>query len=275
MNIEERDTLIENYVLGQLPPAELQNFEAEMAKDSTLQAEVSDQKFILEGLRDSAGAFDFRNLLTEINAENASEMPQIGQKTQNEGKIVSLGRRNLFSAFAIAASLALAFFGWKHFFAEPPLSSEQLFAANFSTPESLSLDNVRGENRGKNVPDPDSLARIFFNDANQFFKEKNNLAAISKLGNALAATNAPAIQNEILKEKGQLQLMEKQFAEAEKTFAAMTEKGENRDWFTALAVLGQSNRRTDARQLFETFSKNQKYDGPRHQKALDILKNLK
>lgn len=271
--MEDRDTQIEKYLLGQLSGAEKRAFEAEMAHDSSLAAEVSDQKLIIGGLRDSRGAAGFRALLGEIEAENASEKT-IGQPSQAEeksGRVVPLGRR-LFSALAIAASLALAFFGWKYFVAGASETSEQLFAANFNAPEALSLGGVRGAGQASG----DSLSVALVDEADAFFKKKDFKNTHERLNLAIAAAQSPAKKSAALRTKGEVFLIEKKFEEAEGAFQQMTdETADERDWFVALAVLARPDRAGEAKVLFENYVKNPNYAGPRQDRAAKILKSMK
>ncbi len=268
--MQDRDTQIENYLLGKLTAAEKQAFESEMGRDAVLSTEVHEQRFIIGGLNDSHGAAQFRALLADISAKNAAEIPPTAHQIGG-GRVVPM-RRRLFSSLAIAASLALAFFGWKYFLASPTASPEQLFAANFTQPEALSLGGVRGGA----ASDPDSLAIALTDEANVFFQKKDFKNAHERLDRAIAAAKSPAKKSAALRAKGQAFLMEKKFEEAETAFLKITgESAEERDWFVALAVLAQPERVGEARRLFEAFAKNKDYEGPRQVKAAKILEDLK
>lgn len=108
---------IEAYIQGQLTPEEREHFEASLAANEDLAAEVALQQQLIHSIETES----LRQLLEQIHEENfAKETP-----------VVSIRRQRFFPYMAVAASLSLLVIGWWYFTSQQS-SPAALYSAYFS-----------------------------------------------------------------------------------------------------------------------------------------------
>ncbi|WPP49743.1 tetratricopeptide repeat protein [Catalinimonas niigatensis] len=108
---------IEAYLQGQLTPEERELFEANLAENEELAAEVTLQQELIHSIETES----LRQLLEQIHEENFAE----------ETPVVSIQRQRFLPYMAVAASLSLLVIGWWYFTSQQS-SPTALYSAYFS-----------------------------------------------------------------------------------------------------------------------------------------------
>lgn len=146
---------IERYLTDTLTASERTAFEAALAQNPDLQAELDLHREVSETLQGDA-IHDFRTALNEVDQE--WQEPE----TQDSGKVFKLPFRRLA---AIAASILLAVSAWIYFNAD--VSNEQLFASNFE-PYKMVL------NQRSMIPNPETeYLKVDLTKAVSAYESKN------------------------------------------------------------------------------------------------------
>lgn len=105
MTSDEQFELIERYLQGESSPAEVKSFESRIQNDPAFALAVQRHRDI-QDLDDSANAFAFENLLTEIEAERKKQKP-------NSNRIIRLLNRPILQVAAVIVFLVATYLVWR------------------------------------------------------------------------------------------------------------------------------------------------------------------
>jgi len=199
MNSEEKYTLIEKYLSKELEGEALENFEAQLQRDSALKKELALHRQLSESLKGEK-VHELRNVLNEVNKD--WEAPAT---TSDTAKMVKFNFRKILSTAAAVALLLIAY----HWFFNNNLSNQELYASNFE-PYVMVLDQ-RSANASEAAPLDEAIAlyhnKDFGTSADTFEKllaeDRENMIYTFYVANARLANQetdqAIALFNKIIK----------------------------------------------------------------------------
>lgn len=263
MKEEKKYERIERYLSGELSPSERQAFEAAMAEDPKLQAEVKLQREIAEAIGENDVA-EFEATL-DIVMRNGRATP---------------ARRRWPGLLIVAVLLLFLLWLGSRWLQnrDQTASPEQIYASYLDLPEELP-GSVRLRSAGDIPPTPDSsqVSRlrenwIALNQAYRTDQYEEALALLEKL---------PSLDPDFSQEnpgayhyyRGLIQLQMDRPAEAAEAFAEVDSGNylEDASWKRALALLMIEDRRHDALEILRQISNR---SHPRQEAAREILGKL-
>ncbi len=239
MNLEEKYTLIETYLAGELQGEELNAFEEKLAVDSSLQDELNLHREVSETLKGEK-VHHLRNVLKEVD-QNWE-----GDAKKKSGKVFPFNFRRMIS---IAAAVAMLFVAYQ-WFSNNNTSPQDLYAAHFEPyPMVLNQRSI-----DESTADNDAL----YNNMISFYAKKQNKEAL----NAFEQLIEKQPDNiSFLFYKANILLAENKTTEPIAIFQKIIAQGnplfiEQARWYLAMAYL-QSNKKELAKAELAKIEKGQ------------------
>lgn len=243
MNEENKQEIIELYLLGELEPDVLQEFEAQLATDTRLQQRVELAKDLQDALDDAQEEVLFSEKLSILNDKYLEEGNTQPKKEQTPK---SNQRRNIIGITLLITSIMVSYFIWQQLNTPKTIAPDEVFASYYEPYSSNKL--ARGG---------DNADEAYLN-AIEAYDNKNYSAAITSLAQRVAA-KPKEIPTQLLLGNSYLNVSPPETAKAITLFKNIAE-GEtiyttSANWYLALAYL-QNNQSEAAKVIFENLSEN-------------------
>ena len=146
INNSNREQIIQQYIQGELSAADTEQFEALMAKDTTLRNEVNLQREILANINDALAMQEIEGIFEEIVLDQKAFIQQTAKQTYTRHRRNN-GWKNLI--LLLVAGGALVYGG---FFAAQQYKHRQLLVANkAATAQVLQLPTTIVHNQGSPI----------------------------------------------------------------------------------------------------------------------------
>lgn len=104
MELKEKYDVFDRYLDQELSPQEKENFLMQLSSDQELQAELAEYKRLIISSKE-AEKQQFRNHLLQVGRSLIREEEQSYQNSPSQGKVRTIGRKNLFYRIAAAATV--------------------------------------------------------------------------------------------------------------------------------------------------------------------------
>lgn len=104
INNSNREQLIQDYIEGNLSVQDTKEFEALLAKDTTLRNEVALQREILENIEEALAIHEIEEIFEEVNADQKAFIQQTAKQTYARHRLNN-GWKNLIVVLVLAGGL--------------------------------------------------------------------------------------------------------------------------------------------------------------------------
>lgn len=258
MDIREQ---IEQYALGRLTGAELQHFEAKMAADPDLAAEVALECELFNAVRQASEVDLLRGQLNVLEGsfQVASTPPPPTPHTRRT-------MRYYLIAAAVAGAVIAALYGW--FFRSNP-TPDELFTAYFRPSTVLEMNMERG---GAQQSAPKDPFLVWVAKAERAYENRNLTEALDAWNQAILTSESTSIRSELYFRAGLTALEAGQATSACYYLEQVPESRfpNEQPWYLALAYLKLSNIGA-AKPIFDRISAS---TSPMRAQAKEILAAL-
>ena len=266
---------IEDYLNNRLNEQEKAEFEAQINSDDELALSVNLQRKIIaaSGEKQVIELRKTMRLLADEILDSRSKSDESVLEDSRIDTVASPLKISFINPRWLAVAAAIVILGVAYYFMQPSIQSspQELFAANYNSPSSISLIEQGGA-------DNDNF-KVYWAQAELFYQTKNYNKALLYMDSIIAIrTDNVQDLNEALRTKSILYLNIQDGKSAEK---ALSQIGNNsgfendKAWYMALALLLQSDKKIDARIAFEKIAAHPNTQSDeRQKKAKEIAKQL-
>lgn len=244
MNEENRHEIIELYLLGELEPKTLKEFEVQLQEDETLQQDVVLAKEVQEALDSVVTEQLFSEKLTTLGDKYVIEPETEAEKSEPQK---SNSRRTIILLTLSAIGLIVSYFIWQQSNTPNEVQTNQIFASYYQPYSSNAV--TRSD---------DAIDEDYLNAVEAYDNGKYN-EAIASLIERVAA-NPTEIPTQLLLGNSYLNVSPPETQKAIDIFKSLAESGSDlyattANWYLALAYL-QNNETNEAKAIFEDLSQN-------------------